>query len=77
MRTPIVSEIPLGINPVELSLPAEAIPTDRQPSRHIRQNSHPINYCETRFKRQGTVPGTSRFQPALSSQNGFTRAQAE
>ena len=62
---------------MEQRLPAEAKPTDWRPSRHLRQNLHPINYCETRFQRQGTPPQTSRFQPALSSHNRFTRAQAE
>ena len=71
----VVSVI-LGIDPVEQRLPAEAIHTDWQPSRHLlRQNLHPNNYCGTRFKRQGTQ--TSRFQPALSSQIGCTRVEAE
>ena len=62
--------------PAQQSLPAQALPTDRQPSRYLRQKLNLINYCETRLKRQGT-PQTIRFQPALSSQNGFTRAEAE
>ena len=73
----IVSETPLGTDPVEQRPPAVAIPTDRQPSHHLlRQNVNPINYWETRFKRQGT-PQTSRFQPALSGHNCFTRPQAQ
>ena len=45
-----VLESPLDIDPVDQRLAAEARPTYRQLSRHLlRQNLHPINYCETRF----------------------------
>ena len=71
-----VVSVTLGIDPVEQRLPAEAIHNDWQPSRHLlRQNLLPNNYCGTRFERQGTQ--TSRFQPALSSQIGYTRIKAE
>ena len=63
-----LSETPHCIDPVEQRLPAEANPTDRQPSRHhLFQNLHPINFCETHLRRKGTPPQTNRFQPACSS----------
>ena len=55
----VVPETPSGIDAVDRSLPAEAVPTDRQPSRHLlRQNLHPTNFSENCFKRQGTAPQT-------------------
>ena len=65
------SETSHVVNHAELSLPAEAIPTDRQPKRRfLRMNLHTLCFCETLLKRKGNFLQTGRFQLALIDSNG-------